>query len=162
MPTERDIWCFQIFRTMVGVIVFGLVASMFLGGLMPLAVEGLRPAPPAPPPTPSQPFKLWTEHDSQAGRTILVISAVQFTLLATCYFAYQWRKRQQQSLKPRPRGPEQPLRSRRRPRQRRRDGDEGHGVSRRSEDRGNPPAPEATAETAVTQSLACEPCPGPD
>ena len=92
-PTQRDVLAFQLFRILCGGGVLGLTALLIIFGLAPLVLEPpdseLPPAPPAPP------WKLWTEHDSEAGKTILLISAAQACLLLSCWLVYRWRKRRQ-------------------------------------------------------------------
>ena len=85
VPTERDIWCFRLFRTAVGVVVLGLTGLFAVLTTAPLLIEGLAPGPPAPPPTPAAPFTLWSEHDAHASHMILIISSVQAMLLCSCW-----------------------------------------------------------------------------
>ena len=81
-PNESDRMCFNIFRTIIGSIVLGLTALFTILVSGPLVFEAAFPAPPSAPPTPAAPWTLWTEEDTNASRTILLISGVQASLIA--------------------------------------------------------------------------------
>ena len=103
VPTERDVWVFRLFRAVVGFVVLGLTAVFALFSLGPLVVEGRMRSPESTPSAPSPPFTLWSEHDSQALRTIIIISSTQAALLLTCWLAVQWRRRHSDERGGRPR-----------------------------------------------------------
>jgi hypothetical protein len=86
-PTQRDRLCFLAFRTMVGSIALGLSILFTVFTVAPLVVEAAIEAPPAPPPTA---WALWSEHDAEASRMILLISSVQATLIACFFLWYQF------------------------------------------------------------------------
>ena len=92
VPTERDVFCFRIFRGAVGVVVLGLTGLFTILTAAPLFIEASAPEPPAPPPTPATPYTLWSEHDSHALRMILLISGAQASLLLVCWLVYRRRK----------------------------------------------------------------------
>ena len=85
-PTQRDRLCFLAFRTMVGITALGLTAALMFT-VAPLVVETAIEAPPAPPPTP---WALWSDHDAEASRMILLISSMQATLIACFFLWYQF------------------------------------------------------------------------
>lgn len=87
-PTASEVFWFKIFRTCVGSTVLGLTGLFIIATLAPLFMETAFNAPPSPP---AKPWVLWTGHDAQASREILLISSCQALLMGGCYLVYRWR-----------------------------------------------------------------------
>ena len=88
VPTDSDRFWFNFCRTIFGSVVLGLTAMFTLFTVQPLFMERAMARPP-PPPTPAQPFTLWSDEDTEAAWSILLISGGQAVLigaLATCYW----------------------------------------------------------------------------
>ena len=80
VPTDADRFWFNLCRTAFGSVVLGLTALFTIFTIQPLFMEPAMAGPP-PPPTPAQPFTLWSDEDSHAAWSILLISSGQALLI---------------------------------------------------------------------------------
>ena len=105
IPSAADRFWFNACRTAVGGVVLGLTAAAAILCAQPLFVEAAYPHPPSPPPTPAAPFTLWSDEDSRATRSILLISGGQALLIALITAICLLRKRQRAGAAKQPREP---------------------------------------------------------